>query len=188
MLAMSATYSAQMAEGIAAIDRDRLNAFVDMLDQLGRSGGRLLLAGNGGSASMANHMACDIVKGTYVKDVFRLRAMSLVANQALYTAVANDFGHDDVFARQVEMTGDQEDVLMLISSSGNSANIIRGMDQAQSMGMSVIGLTGFDGGKLAKGADLSLHVPVHNYGVVEDCHMMLVHMACQIINGKYDKA
>jgi D-sedoheptulose 7-phosphate isomerase len=141
---------------------------------------RVFVAGNGGSAAIADHLSCDWTKGTYSPGLPPLRTHSLASNVAVLTAIANDFGFDVVFSRQLEMLGSAGDVLLLISSSGNSPNILAAVDTAKAMGITTIGLSGFTGGALATRADVSLHVPFANYGVVEDCHQILMHTFAQL--------
>jgi phosphoheptose isomerase len=141
---------------------------------------RIFVAGNGGSAAIADHLCCDWTKGTHAAGLPPLRTHSLVSNVALLTAVANDFGYDDAFARQLEMLGAAGDVILLISSSGNSPNILAAADRAKAMGITTIGMTGFSGGALASRADFALHVPYANYGLVEDCHQILMHTFAQL--------
>jgi phosphoheptose isomerase len=141
---------------------------------------RIFVAGNGGSAAIADHLCCDWTKGTHAASLVPLRTHSLVSNVALLTAVANDFGYDDAFARQLEMLGAAGDVILLISSSGNSPNVLAAAERAKTMGITTVGLTGFGGGALAKRADFALHVPYANYGLVEDCHQILMHTFAQL--------
>ncbi len=109
---------------------------------------------------------------------------SLVSNTALLTACANDFGYDVSFERQIEMQAQPGDLLVCISSSGNSANILAALRKASSMGLKTIALTGFGGGESARLADINLHVAAQNYGVVEDCHQILMHNIAQYIYGR----
>ncbi len=141
---------------------------------------RIVVAGYGGSAAIADHLCCDWTKGTHAAGLPPLRTHSLVSNVALLTAVANDFGYDDAFARQLEMLGAAGDVILLISSSGNSPNILAAADRAKAMGITTIGMTGFSGGALASRVDFALHVPYANYGLVEDCHQILMHTFAQL--------
>ena len=143
-------------------------------------GRRIFVAGNGGSAAIADHLCCDWTKGTHTPGLPPLRTHSLVSNVALLTAIANDFGYDASFSRQLEMLGSAGDVVLLISSSGNSPNIIAAADTAKAMGITTIGLTGFTGGALASRVDFSLYVPYANYGLVEDCHQILMHTFAQL--------
>ena len=141
---------------------------------------RVFVAGNGGSAAIADLLCRDWTKGTHAAGLVPLRTHSLVSNVALLTAVANDFGYDDAFARQLEMLGVSGDVILLISSSGNSPNVLAAADKAKAMGIATIGMTGFGGGALAKRVDFALHVPYANYGLVEDCHQILMHTFAQL--------
>jgi len=141
---------------------------------------RVFVAGNGGSAAIADHLCCDWTKGTHAAGLAPLRTHSLVSNVALLTAVANDFGYDDAFARQLEMLGVAGDVVLLISSSGNSPNVLAAADRAKAMEIATIGMTGFSGGALAARVDFALHVPYANYGLVEDCHQILMHTFAQL--------
>lgn len=142
--------------------------------------GRIFVGGNGGSAAISDHLTCDFVKGTLIGQTMSLRVHSLVGNQALLTAVANDCGYENIFSWQLEAaTVCSKDIVILISSSGNSKNIINAIDVANRFRVPVIGLTGFDGGELYKRADVRLHVPFNNYGIVEDCHQALMHIIAQ---------
>ena len=145
-----------------------------------REGRRVFVAGNGGSAAIADHLCCDWTKGTHVEGLPALRTHSLVSNVALLTAIANDFGYDASFSRQLEMLGSAGDVVLLISSSGNSPNVVAAADTAKAMGIATVGLTGFTGGALASRVDFSLYVPYSNYGLVEDCHQILMHTFAQL--------
>lgn len=180
------TYTEKVSSSLNSVPEDALSSLLEILEKIGTSSSKLMVAGNGGSASVSNHIACDLAKGTYVAGNFCLRTFSLAANQALCSAIANDFGYENVFSRQVEMFADPDDALMLVSSSGNSPNIVRAAEFAKSIGVKVIGMSGFNGGELANISDISLHINENNYGIVEDCHMMLIHIACQTINSKYD--
>lgn len=146
--------------------------------------GKLYLMGNGGSAAIADHWVCDYMKG--INDdtgTFPpVRAISLASNGPLVTALANDLGYEMAFTAQLEYYRcDEDDIVIAISSSGNSKNIVNGLRRAKGLGSTTIALTGFTGGEAAKMADISVHVPCNNYGVVEDCHMMILHAISQRI-------
>lgn len=146
--------------------------------------GKLYLMGNGGSAAIADHWVCDYMKG--INDdtgtLPTVKAISLASNGPLVTALANDLGYEMVFTAQLEYYRCEEnDVVIAVSSSGNSKNIINGLRRAKALGATTIALTGFTGGEAAKMADISVHVPSNNYGVVEDCHMMILHAISQRI-------
>jgi phosphoheptose isomerase len=114
-------------------------------------------------------------------------ATSLTANMANYSAIANDFGFEQVFAKQIRMVGKAGDVLVAISSSGNSPNIVLGVEAARAQGLRTIGLSGFSGGALRRSVDVSLHVDVANYGVVEDAHQAVIHVLAQFIASRRDR-
>jgi phosphoheptose isomerase len=135
---------------------------------------RIFVCGNGGSAAIANHLACDFGKGAEVQRVF-----SLSSNTEIITALANDFSYEKIFCNQLLMADcSSKDLVILISSSGNSPNIARALSYAQAAGAKTIGLCGFDGGALLK-SHIPIHIPIHNYGVVEDCHQAIMHVLTQ---------
>ena len=176
-------YTAALSSALLAVDwRQLARAIAEIKDVRGR-GARLWVAGNGGSASIADHLLCDWVKGTYTTSQQPLNVHSLVSNTALLTACANDFGYEVIFSRQMEMQAEPGDVLICISASGNSPNILTALGMARSMALRTIAFTGFGGGEAAKLADISIHVAAHNYGVVEDCHQILMHNIAQYIYG-----
>jgi D-sedoheptulose 7-phosphate isomerase len=133
--------------------------------------------GNGGSAATASHFANDIAIGTnsYEKP---FRAVSLTDNQAIITAVGNDFGYEDIFVRQLQVLGRKDDVVVGISASGNSPNLIKAFEYAKSVGIKTVAITAFDGGKMKPMADEGVHVPTapKEYGPAEDAHMVLDHL------------
>ena len=173
-------YAAQIQHALAQLPEPALDEAHRVIATAVRDGRRVFVAGNGGSAAIADHLCCDWTKGTHTAGLAPLRTHSLASNTPMLTAIANDFGFEDVFARQLEMLGAAGDVLLLISSSGNSPNIVAAARAARSMGIVTIGLTGFGGGALAEEADVSLHIPYANYGLVEDCHQILMHTFAQL--------
>lgn len=173
-------YSKALQQGIGAVNRAQLEAAAGVVNSARFWGLRMFVCGNGGSASIADHLDCDFVKGTFFPDRPSLKVVSLVSNQALFSAIANDIGYDEVFSKQLEMAGAREaEILILISSSGNSPNIVKACEWANNKNMTTVGLSGFTGGELYKKSRVKLHVPVHNYGIVEDCHQMLMHSLAQ---------
>ena len=169
-------YSDCLSHTLDKLDSYSLTIAADKIDETSKDGGQIFSIGNGGSAAISNHLCCDWSKGTYQENQFPLTCTSLNSNMALYTAIANDFGLERVFSEQLNYFGCSKDILIAISSSGNSENIIQGAMKAQSKDMFVIGLTGFDGGKLRSLSDISIHVEASNYGVVEDSHQIIMHM------------
>ena len=177
-------YADALSSALLSIDWHQLNLAIAEIESVRMRRARLWVAGNGGSAAIADHLLCDWVKGTFTPSQTPIHVHSLVSDTALLTACANDFGYDASFSRQIEMQAQPGDVLICISSSGNSANILAALRKASSMGLKTIALTGFGGGELARLADISLHVAAHNYGVVEDCHQILMHNIAQYIYGR----
>jgi D-sedoheptulose 7-phosphate isomerase len=177
-------YADAVSRALLSIDWHQLNLAIAEIESARMRSARLWVAGNGGSAAIADHLLCDWVKGTFIPSETPIHVHSLVSNTALLTACANDFGYEVSFSRQIEMQAQPGDVLICISSSGNSANILAALRQASSMGLKTIGFTGFGGGEAARLADVSLHVAAHNYGVVEDCHQILMHNIAQYIYGR----
>jgi D-sedoheptulose 7-phosphate isomerase len=174
-------YGDALSRALLSVDWRQLELVIAAIEDARRRQARLWVAGNGGSAAIADHLLCDWVKGTFTPSQTPIHVHSLVSNTALLTACSNDFGYEVSFSRQIEMQAQPGDILICISSSGNSANILAALRQASAMGLETIALTGFSGGDAAKLADLSLHVAAHNYGVVEDCHQILMHNIAQYI-------
>ena len=142
-------------------------------------GRKILICGNGGSAADSQHMAAEFV-GRFVKERQSLPALALTVDTSLLTAVGNDYGFDCVFSRQVEGLGQEGDVLIAISTSGNSANVVRAIKTAKEKGIYVIGMTGENGGILAKESDLCLDVPSQVTARIQEMHIMIIHMICEI--------
>lgn len=174
-------YAHRLFVAIQSVEQGQMRNAITTLAEARHKGRNIFVAGNGGSASIAEHLECDIQKGCEVnKKTFFTR--SLVSNPALLTAIANDIGYDQVFKYQLELLNPKpDDILILISSSGNSENILEAARFAHDKEMCVIGMTGFDGGDLKKTSDISLHIPIHNYGIVEDSHQALMHMIAQYL-------
>ncbi len=137
---------------------------------------QIFVIGNGGSASTASHIANDLGKGASVPGARRFRAISLTDNVATMTAWANDVSYDDVFVEQLKNLINPGDLVIGISASGNSENIIRAIRHANAIGCKTIGWAGFGGGKLREIADVSVVVDSHDYGPVEDVHLILNHI------------
>jgi D-sedoheptulose 7-phosphate isomerase len=177
-------YTEVLSSALLSLDWRQLDRTIAEIEAARTRGGRLWVAGNGGSAAIADHLLCDWVKGTFSSSHPPIHVHSLVSGTALLTACANDFGYEASFSRQLEMQAQPGDVLICISSSGNSANILAALRKAKAMRLKSIALTGFNGGESATLADITLHVAVHNYGIVEDCHQILMHNIAQYIYGR----
>jgi phosphoheptose isomerase len=173
-------YSAKLSETLGSIHAENLNMARLALLNVRKTGGRIYAAGNGGSAAISEHLCCDWHKGVHRPGHKGLQVSCLTSNSALLTAVANDFGYDHSFSYQLEMAEfSSKDLAVLISSSGNSENVVQAAMIAKKNGGTVIGLTGFSGGRLKELSDISLHIPYNNYGLVEDAHQILMHVLAQ---------
>jgi D-sedoheptulose 7-phosphate isomerase len=155
---------------VSAIER-AVGIILDAYD----NGGHVYVVGNGGSATNATHFACDLSKATIVDGRARLRVTSLTDNVALLTAWANDTSYDKVFSEQLTNLLDPGDVVIAISASGNSPNVVSAVVAARLLRASTIGLVGFSGGRVMEVVDAAVHVPSNDYGVVEDCHSVIEH-------------
>ena len=142
--------------------------------------GRLLLAGNGGSAADAQHIAAELT-GRFFRDRKPLRALALHGNTSALTAIGNDYGYDEVFAREVGAHGREGDVLLALSTSGNSRNVVRAIEAAREKRMSVIGLTGADGGTMRDRCDICLRVPSESTPRIQECHILIGHTICELL-------
>jgi D-sedoheptulose 7-phosphate isomerase len=145
-----------------------------------KNGNKILICGNGGSASDAQHFEGELV-GRFKMERKALPAIALTANSSTVTAVANDYGYEDVFRRGVEAFGNNGDILIAISASGNSVNVIKATEQAHKQGCKVIALTGKTGGELAKLADISITVPSGDCARIQECHIMIIHIVCELV-------
>ena len=136
----------------------------------------IFTCGNGGSASTASHFVCDVVKGASYQREKRFRIMALTDSLATITAYSNDVNYESIFAEQLRNFAGPGDILIAISGSGNSPNVIAAAEYARTVGCKTIGLTGRDGGKLGKTVDLNIQVPVQHMGRIEDAHLIICHM------------
>jgi len=178
-MAMSAmqAYRDECITALNTVDLEAVAAVADALLVARDSGRTVFIAGNGGSAATASHMATDLMLGSQLVDP-PLRVIALTDNQAIITATGNDLDFDQIFARHLSRLAQPGDLLITVSASGNSPNILACIDVAKSLKLTTIGFTGFDGGKLATVVDLLIHVPTRKgaYGPVEDVHLAVNHM------------
>lgn len=142
--------------------------------------GKILLCGNGGSASDCQHIAAELT-GRFIKDRKPLAAIALTTDTSALTSIGNDYSFDEVFARQVVALGCSGDLLIGISTSGNSRNVIRAVEEAKKMGMQTIGLLGRDGGQLAHMCDYNIVVPSNVTARIQECHILIGHTLCGLI-------
>lgn len=179
-------YSNDILAALTSVDVRELGYFYkDILGAYKRNR-TVLICGNGGSAAVAEHFVCDHFKGINTDTPLYPKIICLNSNISLLTALSNDIGYDKVFAYQLDMI-DDPDILIVISSSGNSSNIIEALKAARDRHMITIALIGFDGGKVLSEelADINIHVQSNNYGIVEDCHSIIMHSLAQHIRSEF---
>jgi histidinol-phosphate phosphatase family protein len=174
-------YGDELARALGSVDPLQIGRAAQVLSDAYDRNASVYACGNGGSASIANHLQCDHVKGIRNGTELKTRAFSLSTNIELFSAIANDLGYDNVFEYQLESLARPGDVLLAISSSGRSPNIVRALEWANRNGLTTIALTGFSGGAAKELATVSVHVPSNNYGVVEDAHQACMHLLAQYV-------
>lgn len=160
---------------------------VETLQQARLNGRQIFILGNGGSASTATHFVCDLAKNTRQDGLPNFRAIGLTDNMAIFSAYANDEGYENVFALQLASLINEEDVVISISASGNSANVLKAVEEAKKHKAFTIGFTGFDGGQLNSIVDINIHVDSGVIEHVEDIHLMLEHMIVKTIKENADE-
>lgn len=176
-VAFAEAYLSYLQAVLRSLDSAAIGRFINTLLDARARGATIFVIGNGGSAATASHMASDLSIGS--NDYDRpFRVISLTDNVAVISAIGNDFGYEEVFVRQLRVLGRKGDVLIAISVSGNSLNVLKAVAFAQSAGIKTVGLTAFDGGRLKAIADEGIHVPTEakEYGPAEDVHMVLDHL------------
>jgi D-sedoheptulose 7-phosphate isomerase len=176
-----ADYTRNLCEAAHSVDLEKIQTAADYIKNTFDKGGILYSCGNGGSAAISNHMTCDVMKGVQTDTSISPRIVSLSSNIEIITAISNDISYDDIFAFQLKTMAKVGDILMTISSSGNSENIVRAINVAKEKGIPVISLTGFSGGRSSEMADVNVHVDCDNYGIVEDLHQSIMHTLAQFL-------
>lgn len=180
-------YYERFIAALRDFDKASLNGVLEVVDRVVEAQGTLWVAGNGGSAAISNHTVCDMTKGTHTHGHEVLRCQSLVSNIPLLTAIGNDIGYDEVFSRQLTYYVRSGDALLLVSSSGNSPNVVRACELANDLGITTLAFVGFQGGKLKDIAAHTVWIPVENYGIVEDAHQSLIHVLSQYIRRRSEE-
>ncbi len=174
-------YCHSMTTLFAALDEVAIDAYADLLFDAWRENRRVFVFGNGGSAFTAGHHALDYIKTAAVPNQHWLKAISLVDNVGMTTALGNDLTFDETFVYPLRAHAAPGDIAVAISCSGNSPNVVKACAWAKANGVTVVALTGFDGGQLAQLADIHIHIPSDNYGIVEDIQMSIGHIAAQLL-------
>lgn len=176
-------YVNYLVKVLNGINPHEVAKFIQSLLDARESGATIFFMGNGGSAATASHFANDLAIGTNsFKKPFR--ALSITDNNSIITAIANDFGYSEIFDRQLQALGKRGDVVVGISASGNSQNLLKAFDSAMKIGIKTIAITAFDGGEMRTKADVSVHIPteLREYGPAEDIHMILDHLIGSYLN------
>jgi len=174
-------YAQEIARAASSIQPAALDCAAAILLDAYSHGASVFSCGNGGSAAIANHLECDHVKGVRTSTDLKPHVVSLSANVELLTAIANDMAYEDVFSYQLKSQSRPGDVLIAVSSSGRSRNIVRALTWARDHRLRTIALTGFDGGPAPALAEVTIHVDGTNYGIVEDLHQAIMHALAQYI-------
>ena len=175
------SYFIEIGEAAATVSRQNMELASEILTKAYTEGRVVYSCGNGGSAAIANHLVCDHCKLVRSDTDLMSRIVSLSTTIEMITAIGNDISFDEIFVYQLRTLARPGDVLITISSSGDSENIVRAALWAKENNISVISMTGFSGGRSSKIADVSLHVEADNYGVIEDVHQSLMHILAQYV-------
>ena len=182
-------YKNEIGLALDRVDPIALNVACQMILEHIHASNPIFSMGNGGSAALSDHLACDHGKGITYNTDFKNYVVSLPSNGSLITAIANDIGYDSIFSFQLEQQHTTKGLVIGISASGSSPNIVKGFEIAKTKGLNTIAMVGFDGGVVKKRslADCIIHVPAFNYGIVEDCHQMIMHTLSQTIRLMHGK-
>ena len=177
-------YLSELVDLINSIDLHEIENFINELEEAYKNDKNIFVMGNGGSASTASHFACDINKGVSLKLNKRFKVISLNDNIPIMLAYANDISYDSIFEEQLKNYIKKDDLVVGISGSGNSKNVLMAIEYANAIGARTFGITGYDGGKLKKIAEKSIVIRSNDMQKIEDCHMILVHLTMQYLSDK----
>ena len=178
-------YFDELQRVVANLPHDSINQIAEELLKANQSGRMVFLFGNGGSASLASHFACDLGKGTaYCNGGKRFRVLALTDNIPTMTAWANDSGYEDIFAEQLRNFVQPQDIAFAISGSGNSKNVLNALRLAREAGATTIGVTGFEGGEMKSLCDICVVVPSDNMQIIEDLHLSMAHSIYRIVSSR----
>ena len=175
-MTFSQSYRSSLVDALESIDLSKVEQAIAWFAEARENDRHVFVCGNGGSASTASHFACDILKGASFERDRRFRILALTDSLPTLTAYSNDVCYDCVFEEQLKNFAQKDDLVMAISGSGNSANVVRALAYANSVGCKTLALTGRDGGKLAGEAQLNVHVGAEHMGRIEDAHLIVCHM------------
>jgi len=172
--------SIQVKEELMRTKLGQIVEIADLIIDCLKKNGKVIIFGNGGSAADSQHIAAEFV-GRFKKDRTALAAIALTTNTSILTSLANDYGYDVVFAKQIEALGQKNDIVIGISTSGKAKNVNCGIKQAKKMGIKTVAFTGADGGELARLADLSMIVPSNVTARIQEAHITIGHILCELI-------
>ncbi len=175
--------SIQVKEECLEMNLNPVALAIELIENGFKNNKKLLICGNGGSAADSQHIAAEFVS-RYLMERKALPAIALSCNTSSLTAIGNDYGYDYVFSRQVEAYGSEDDVLWVISTSGNSQNIIKAVESAKKKSMLVLGMTGEHGGKLSNMCDVLIRAPSNHTPNIQECHITLGHIICEMVEAK----
>jgi len=181
-------YFEELQRVAKCLSHDRINQIADALVHAYESGRMVYLFGNGGSASLASHLACDLGKGTaHCNGGKRFRVLALTDNLPTLTAWANDAGYEDVFSEQLRNVVEPQDVAFAISGSGNSKNVLGALHVARAAGATTVGITGFQGGKMKSQCDICAVVPSDDMQIIEDLHVAMAHAIFRMVYSRMSR-
>jgi D-sedoheptulose 7-phosphate isomerase len=178
-------YLSELTSTLEEIDLKAVDAAIELLIEAHKKGSKIFTAGNGGSSATASHIVCDFNKGISNNTKEKFEMVCLSDSIPTITAIANDIGYEQIFALQLEGRLKKGDILIAISGSGNSKNILLAAEYAKGKGNKVIAFTGFDGGALYKIADVNIHLPLKDMQKAEDAHMIMLHLIARAIADRY---
>lgn len=174
-MSFAVSYISDLQKVLSSLDTAKVDQAIEWFRGTRDGGGTIYLCGNGGSASSVSHITCDILKGASYQRDKKYRVVALTDNLATITAYANDVGYSEVFVEQLKNFATPKDLVVAVSGSGNSPNVVKALEYARTVPCRTIAFTGRDGGKLAPLGDLNLHVAEQHMGRIEDAHMMMLH-------------
>lgn len=170
------SYLTDLNDKLNKVDFISLDKSYTLLEKTIKNKKNIFVCGNGGSAAISNHLICDYLKLIRTFTKYNPKVLSLSSNLELITAISNDLKYEDIFSYQLESLGQSGDLLIVISSSGNSKNIVKAIKLAKKKRIKILGLSGFKGGYVKKNSDCSIHINIQNYGRSEDSHHIIMHI------------
>ena len=169
-------YCSNLHKAVSDIDLDNVQLLAEKLLEVWKDGKQVFLCGNGGSAANALHLANDLIYGVSKEDGIGLKVNALTANNSILTCLANDISYDHIFSQQLKVLGNPGDILIVLSGSGNSSNVIEAVKTAKEKNITSFAVLGYSGGACLELADVSIHFPVSDMQISEDCQLIVGHM------------